>query len=292
MQLANTPTSNKGYFTIAQNNAEVDYVKMAYVLALSLKASQTSTSNLTVAITPGTVIPDRYSWAFDNIVEIMWGDDSASSSWKLNNEWKSIYMTPYDETIKLDCDMLFLKDISLWWNILSSKDFYICNQVINYKAEVINDDFYRKAFTLNKLPDVYTGFMYFKKSDYTFELFKMVEFIYKNWGVMSVELLDYRHRPELPNTDIVFALALKLLDIDQTWYFKNDIPTFTHMKTKLQKWKDDINDEDWSSHIGTFFNKNLECKIGNHLQIFPLHYHRKNFITNEIITYYERLVKP
>jgi hypothetical protein len=122
-------------------------------------------------------------------------------------------------------------------------------------------------------------------------MFKLAEFIYKNWETISYELLEYKHRPKLPNTDIVFALVLKLLDLDQSWYTKNNIPTFTHMKTKIQKWKDDVSDEDWGSHINSFFNKNLECKLGNYLQVFPLHYHRKNFITEEMITYYERKVR-
>jgi hypothetical protein len=282
---------SKGFFTIAQNNSEVDYIRLAYALALSLKVSQKEISNLTIAITPGTIVPEKYSWAFDNIVEIIWGDSSSTVEWKLNNEWKSIYMSPYDETIKLDCDMLFFKDISNWWELLSINEFQLCNNVINYKQELIDNDYYRKTFTINKLPDIYTAFMYFKKTDYTFEIFKLVEFLYKNWEVMSTELLEYKYRPELPNTDIVFALALKLLDLDGIHYTKNIIPIFTHMKTKLQNWTEDNYNENWQLYINTFFNKHLECKIGNHLQLFPLHYHRKDFITDEIITYYEQQVR-
>jgi hypothetical protein len=280
----------RGFFTFAQNNSTNDYVRMAYALALSLKASQTDIPYLTLGITPGTTVPEQYAWAFDNIMEIIWGDDALEAEWKLNNEWKSIYMTPYVETIKLDCDMLFFGEIASWWGLMSTKDFWICNTVLNYKAQIVNDDFYRKTFTINNLPDVYTGFMYFKKTDSTFELFKLVELIYKNWGEMSTELLNFKDRPETPSTDVVFALALKILDIDQIWYQKNSIPTFTHMKTRLQKWNKDIVNEDWSIHISSFFNKKLECKIGNYSQVFPLHYHRKDFLTDEIISYYEKVL--
>ena len=132
--------------------------------------------------------------------------------------------------------------------------------------------------------------MYFKKTAYTFELFKLVELLYKNWKDISTELLDFKNRPDTPNTDIVFALALKILDLDQTWYHANTLPTFVHMKTRLQKWRKDMTNEDWSKHIVSFFNKKLECKIGNYLQVFPLHYHRKDFITDEMIQYYERAI--
>jgi len=284
-------TRPKGFFTFAQNSGEIDYVRMAYALALSLKASQTI-PYLSIGITPGTTVKEEYAWAFDNIIEIPWGDHAAESTWKLENEWKSIYMSPYDETIKLDCDMLFFNDIGPWWEMMSSKDFCICNQVVNYRAEAATSDYYRKVFTDNNLPDVYTGFMYFKKSPEVYELFKMVTYLYFNWEAMTADSLDYKHRPKTPNTDVAFALALKILDLDQTWYKKNPFPTFTHMKTKLFNWDDQELGEDWSKYVKTCFNQNLECKIGNYLQYFPLHYHLKDFITDEMIGYYERRIRP
>jgi len=290
MPLADVNKRPRGFFTFAQNSGDTDYVRMAYALALSLKASQKTTPYLTIGITPGTTVPDKYAWAFDNIIEVIWGDSAAESEWKLDNEWKAIYMSPYDETIKLDCDMLFFNDIETWWNMMSTKDFWICNRVLNYRLETVDVDYYRKAFTINNLPDVYTGLMYFKKTTDTFELFKLVELLYKNWRDVSAELLDFKHRPEFPSTDVVFALALKILDLDQVWYRKNSLPTFVHMKTMLQKWRKDMNNEDWSKHIVSFVNKKLECKIGNYLQVYPLHYHRKDFITDEMISYYERAV--
>ena len=61
---------SRGFFTFAQNNDKVDYVRLAYGLALSLKQSQLEVSNLSIGITPGTVVDKRYAWAFDKIIEI------------------------------------------------------------------------------------------------------------------------------------------------------------------------------------------------------------------------------
>ena len=120
---------SKGFFTIAQNSGETDYVRMAYALALSLRCSQKTVKNLSIGITPGTKIDQKYAWAFDNIIEIPWNDHAADSSWKLENEWKTYHMSPYDETVKLDCDMLFFNDIAAWWDAMSGHDFLACNQV-------------------------------------------------------------------------------------------------------------------------------------------------------------------
>lgn len=280
----------RGFFTFAQNSGDLDYVRLAYALALSLKASQHSTAYLSIGITPGTVVPEQYAWAFDNIIEIPWGDHAADSSWKLENEWKAIHMTPYVETIKLDCDMLFFNDISNWWDQLGQQDFAICNRVLNYRADTVDSDHYRKVFTENALPNVYTAFMYFKKTPEVFEIFDLVRYVYFNWQSFFETCLKPYQRPQYPSTDVIFALVLKLLDLDQTWYATKQIPTFTHMKTQLQGWGSEGMLEDWTRHMSVFFNPALECKIGNYLQFFPLHYHVKNFITDDIIGYYEHAV--
>lgn len=278
----------RGFFTMVQNNGTTDYLQLAYALALSLKTSQASVKNISIGITPGMEIPPRYEWIFDKVIEIPWGDDAFESSWKLENEWKSIHMSPYDETIKLDADMLFFNDISSWWDLMSNQDFYICNRVVDYRHNTANGTYYRQVFKENNLPNVYTAFMYFKKTPLTFELFKLAEALFVNWHVFSEICLSYKHRPPKPSTDVVFALALKLLDLDQLWYRENEYPTFVHMKTKLQGWKDPEMGEDWLRHIDVFINDRLECKIGNHMQLYPLHYHVKSFITDDIINAYEK----
>ena len=41
---------SRGYIVIAQNSGDTDYLRMAYALALSLKATQSTVSNLTVCV--------------------------------------------------------------------------------------------------------------------------------------------------------------------------------------------------------------------------------------------------
>ena len=101
---------SKGYIVIAQNNDTVDYLEQAYALALNLKLTQSTVSNLTVCVDAKTkkLITAKHKKVFDKIVDIPWQDDASDAVWKINNKWKYYYMSPYDETVILDTDMLFL----------------------------------------------------------------------------------------------------------------------------------------------------------------------------------------
>lgn len=281
---------DRGFFTFAQNST-TDYVRLAYALALSLKASQVDVPYLAIGVTKGTIIPSEYIWAFDEIVEIPWGDAAKASSWKLENEWKAYHMTPYSETIKLDCDMLFLQNIDTWWDTLSNQDVWAATSAYTYRGELVESDFYRKTFTANSLPNVYTAFMYFRHSDLAEELFKMAELIYFNWARFIKDYMN-EPRPTEVSTDVVFALAIHLLGKVEECTRYGDFPSFVHMKTQLQNWGNEAVGEKWDDHIGVYFTDELELKIGRYRQLAPLHYHIKTFITDDMISLYEQKVKP
>jgi hypothetical protein len=281
---------SKGFFTIAQGE---QYVRFAYALALSLKLTQSQHSNLSIGITPGYKVPKKYIQAFDQIIDIPWGDAAEKTDWKLENEWKAIHMSPYDETVKLDADMLFNSDITAWWDILQHSDIVFATDASTYRNEKVESDYYRKVFTQNNLPNVYTAFFYFNKSDASFELFKLAEHIYNNWQRYFYEMLEAEHRPTFVSTDVVFAIAAKILDVPAMNNRSHiPIPTFVHMKSQLQKWHLDRNapeiPEEWNRVIQTYFNNDCELNIGNYRQTLPFHYHVKNFITDDMIKTMER----
>jgi hypothetical protein len=279
----------RGFFTFAQNST-TDYVRLAYALALSLKATQKEVPYLAIGITPGQFVPEKYKWAFDAIVEIPWGDAAEEADWKLQNEWKAYHMSPYRETIKLDCDMLFLDNIDAWWDILAQQDVWAATTALTYRGEVATSDHYRKTFTANKLPNVYTAFMYFRYSDTAYELFNMAELVYHNWPLFVREYLD-EPRPTEVSTDVVFALSMKLLGLEDDCTRPGTFPNFVHMKSQLQGWDVNRVTEQWTDHIGTYFTDELELKIGRFRQLAPLHYHIKTFVTDEMIKLYEQKVK-
>ena len=280
---------DRGFLVFAQNGT-TNYLRLAYGLALSLKVTQKEVPWLSVVVTPGTIIPDHYREVFDEVIDVPWLDEAQNSAWKLENEWKAFHCTPYRETIKLDADMLFTSDISAWWDILARQDVWMSSDVTTYRGQHVTSDHYRKTFTSNSLPNVYTALMYFKASDAALELFDMVETIYHNWQKFFYDFLDDT-RPDHVSTDVVFALAIKLLDREDDFTFRGmPMMRFVHMKSRLQNWPSDVG-EDWMGHLSGTVTKDLCLKIGRYRQTLPVHYHDKKFLTDEIISHYEAALK-
>lgn len=282
---------SKGYLVLAQNAKKEDYVRMAYGLALSIKNSQSKVNKICLATDMKPhLIPGKYKEVFDDIVPIPWTDHAADSKWKIENKWKYYYMTPYEETVILDSDMLFPADISHWWEVLSKKDIWITDKPRTFKGDIITSTKYRSAFVSNELPNVYTAFMYFKKNNETIDLFKMTEIIFNNWEKFFYEFMD-ENRPKHLSGDVAYALAIKLLGIQEQCFGNLDnMPTFVHMKSHLQGINEKLIDEDWTKNIPTYFHENGTFKIGNYQQTLPFHYHVKHWLTDDIIEVLEKRV--
>ncbi len=280
---------SRGYLILAQNSKKEDYVKMAYALALSIKNSQSTVNNVCLA-TDRPILDEKIKSAFDDIVSIPWADHAANSHWKIENKWKYFHMTPYDETVVLDADMLFPTDISHWWDVLSQKDVWFTDKPRTFKGDIITSTKYRSTFVANELPNVYTAFMYFKKSRESAEIFKMTELIFQNWEKFYYDYLD-ETRPKNLSGDVAFALATKLLGIESKVIGKSDLlPSFVHMKGHLQNINEAFIGEKWNNHIPTYFKDDGTFKIGNYEQTLPFHYHVKEWLTDEIIDILETRV--
>lgn len=280
---------SRGYLILAQNTLRDDYGRLAYGLALSIKNSQSANSRICLATDINkSEIPGEYRNVFDHIVPIPWLDAAADSKWKIENKWKYYHMTPFDETIILDADMLFPADISHWWDILSKKDVWITDKPRTFKGEVITSTKYRNAFVSNDLPNVYTAFMYFKKTTLSAELFKMTEIIFNNWERFFYEFMD-ENRPKVLSGDVAYALAIKLLGIkDECFGNLDSLPSFVHMKGHLQGISEKYITEDWTKHIPTYFGTDGKFKIGNYEQTLPFHYHIKEWLTDDKIKILEK----
>lgn len=282
--------TQRGFFTIAQG---AEYQRLAYALALSLKCSQPDGYNkLSIGVTSDerAQVPARYCEVFDQVVEIPWRDAAQHSTWKLENEWKAIHMTPYDETVKLDADMIFPEDISSWWHHCSQSQGVFATAPRTYRDHIITSDACRKTFTDSNLPNIYTAFFFFKKTQANFELFALAEDIFNNWQRYFYEFLAPESRPDHVSTDVVFALAAKILDYVSLDVSGNtQVPTFVHMKTELQNWpQGSLTNNDWTRMIPTYFSHDCKLKIGNFRQTLPFHYQVKTFITDRMISLMEK----
>lgn len=266
---------SKGHVFLAQNTNTIDYVKQAYALALSIKVFNKQ-YNKTCLITNDDV-PEEYKHAFDYIVPIPWKDQARNSNWKIENRWKIIYATPFDENLVYDTDMLLLKSNDSWWKHLKPFNYSFTTEVLNYKGEIVTNNTYRKTFVENNLQNIYTGVFYFKKVKESFEFFKWLEVIVVNWEIFYKRFLK-NHKQTFCSIDVSAALALKLMNEKIP---RVSILKFVHMKPHLQNWKNipsrcfDV--------LDYYLNDNLSLIVGNYKQNYLFHYVDKDFLNEDII---------
>lgn len=268
---------NFGYLLIANKSADVDYNKLAYALALSIKNTQKEGFDRVCLITDDkqSVENLKSPWVFDHIIE-----NKEFNGWAGRSHMD--LLTPFDQTVCLDTDMLFLNDYSTWIEFfVKNTNLFVADTAYTYRGEKITSDFYRKTFTANDLPNLYSFYTYFNKnSQEAKEFFELQRQIYYN-PVEFSNLFLSKFKPKVIGTDEAFALAANLLNYSP---LNLDFPKVVHMKGMLQNWPWPA--EEWTDHVGFYFNKS-GLKIGNFQQSDIVHYNNKNLITDEIISILE-----
>jgi len=266
-------------FTLLAQNSSDDYIKQAYLCALSIKA--TNPDSKIALITNDDCKYD----IFDNIIEIPWGDDASESQWKIENRWKIYHITPYDNTIVLDTDMLVLDNIQHWWEALQHKKIFYTTNVLTYRGSPLASTYYRKLFVKNNLPNLYSGLHYFKKSTEAHLFYQWLEIVMKNWKVFYEQYATGKVIQEFPSVDVSAAIVAKILGWEDTISSACAYPNFVHMKAHAQEWKSPS--DSWQDSVSVSFNKSLNLKIGNYHQQGIFHYTEKSFATDKIIKIYE-----
>lgn len=278
---------SKGFIVLAQNTNRYDYVRMAYALALSLHLSQISETK--ISIVTNDKLTKEQAKVFDQIIPIPWLTDM-ETPWKVENRWKLYHISPYEETIVLDTDMLVFKDLSAYWDTFSNYDIYFTSKVVDYRGNLITSDYYRKAFTANNLPNLYTGLHYFKKSNDAKSFYEWLELITNNWELFYGKYVSEFY-PEQPSMDVTAALVAKILGCEHlVTNYKSDPVKFVHMKPMVQGWRTPT--EFWRQAVGVYFDDKCRLKIGNYQQNDIFHYTEKEFLTNQIVSQMELLWKP
>ena len=272
-----------GYLIVVSKDKNVDYLKCAYAAALSIKNTQKPGYDQ-VAL----VIDDKFDvkrlaspWVFDFVIE--WNQEK---HWD-GRSWMD-KLTPFEHTVCIDADMLFLRDYSHWIDyLIENKELYVSNKAFTYRGEEITSDYYRKAFTKNDIPNLYSMFTFFnKKSDLAKEFFTLGRYILKNPTEFK-NLYMGEHKPKVVGTDEAFGLAAKILDIADDIAHDLDFPRVVHMKPMVQNWP-------WTAdkvteHAGFYLNRNGNLKIGNYQQYDIVHYVEKDLITDETINILEEV---
>ena len=273
---------NFGYLIFVAVHPDIDYLKLAYALALSIKNTQKpGYDKVALVINDKSLVNELKSpWVFDRVIE--WPEQKF---WD-GRSWMD-QVTPWEYTVCLDADMLFLRDYSHWIDyFVENTELYVTNRAFTFRGEVVTSDAYRKAFTKNNLPNLYSMWTFFKK-DSGKEFFELARQIFINPQEFKNLYLN-NHIPKVIGTDEAFALSAKLLDIDSEIAYSLDFPRVVHLKPQVQNWPweaDRVTD-----HAGFYINSTGQLKIGNYQQTDIIHYVEKDIITDEVVSILEEIV--
>lgn len=272
---------NFGYLIVVAKNDTVDYDRLAYALALSIKNTQKEGYDRVALVIDdkSRLTKFKSTWVFDEIIE--WDE---KTFWD-GRSWMD-QLSPFEHTVCLDSDMLFLRDYSHWIDyFIENSELYVANKAYTYRSEVVTSDYYRKTFTKNELPNLYSFWTFFKKdSAVVKEFFSLVRHITDN-PVEFSNLFLKEYKPKIVGTDEAFALAAKILDIQDEISYDLEFPRVVHFKGSVQNWP-------WpadlaSDHVGFYLEKSGQLKLGNYQQTDIVHYVEKDKITDEAISILE-----
>lgn len=274
---------NFGYLIIVAEHDSVDYLQLAYGLALSIKNTQLAGyDRVAIVIDDKTKIQKLTSpWVFDHVIE--WDQETF---WN-GRSWMD-QLSPFDHTVCLDADMLFVQDHSHWIDyFVDNSELYVANRALTYRGEVLVDRFYRKAFDKNGLPDLYSMWTFWARDSHMAQqFFSLQRTIMENPMEWSNTFLT-AHKPKILGTDEAFALAAHIMDITDTIAYALEFPRIVHMKPMAQQWPWPA--DTWSDHVGFYLNTQAQLKIGNFQQTDIVHYVEKDKIDAEMISVLEAI---
>jgi hypothetical protein len=262
--------AERGYLIVAENTESTNYVSCALALAKSIKLH---TPDAKICLVTSTEVNDP---VFDFVRPLPYGDQAPNSGWKLRNDWQVFYASPFRQTIKLEADMIIPHSIEHWWTMLEKKDVVLCTSARNYHNAVTDVRTYRRIFDVNGLPDVYNAITYWRLSEYAQTFFNLVKDLFNNWEEVRTSLTLGDTDPG--TTDVVYAVAAKMLGVENVTLPNTSYPSLIHMKERIN-WLQQL---DWTKEL-VWELDGANIRINTVDQQYPFHYNNKDFakILNE-----------
>lgn len=251
----------QGYVILAQNNHTTDYVQCARVLAKSLKSVGDTRS---ITLLTDSLKYDNLD-TFDQV--ILLDQTVGNHAWKLNDDWQVYDLSPYDETFKIESDVIVTRSIDHWWDICRDREIVVATGTRNFRQHVSTVRSYRRMLDENLLPDVYNGITYFKKTQLAKDFFNLVKTFFNNWTEFN-DILKYDHVQEFGDTDTIYAMICKILGVEKTTLPTNIIQ-WVHMKSMINGTMNPWTKECIWELISSDF------RINTISQMYPVHYHDK-----------------
>ena len=258
-----------GFLWFAINTENTNYAKLSIKLAGSIKALG-MLGETAVACDSETRKLLCNNKDIDHLIQI---PDFISSDGAQNflNEWQAFRLTPFTHTIKLESDMLFTSNISWWWHVLKQHDMVFSHDCFDIAENKVVDQKHRRIFIQNHLPNIYNGLTYFRYCEYANSFFNLCKALTENWKSVREHILINCHDTN-PSTDIIYALAKKILDPLQIKTIRYDFFRMIHFKPHISR---DSHHAIMEKYMPLLDNKKII--LGGQALTKPFHYHDKDF---------------
>ena len=234
----------RGVLIFAQNNAEIDYAKIALFAARRVK------EYLGV---PVSLITDSAGWlkqsqpdaeqVFDQIIEIWtethqtkkFYDGSLAAktlTWKNLSRVDCCLLSPYDETLVIDSDFIISSTtLNNIWN--NQHDFLIYKD--SFDLASWRDDRSFRYLNQHSIPFYWATAFYFKKTAATWAFFDLIKNIKLNWNYYR---LLYNIDSTIFRNDFAFSIAIHIMNGKTNGEFAVELPgtmTYIHDRDVLLK---------------------------------------------------------
>lgn len=257
-----TTLIERGYLIPAIDTADVDYLSCAVQLAKSIRQWHPD-ANISVISTRRCSDP-----VFNHVLPLPYGDLGGFA-----NDWQSFAASPYRQTIKLEADMIAASPVDHWWTLFEHRDVVVSQGCRTFYDTPATSRLYRKTFDTNNLPDVYNAITYWRLSPTAKEFFGIVRKIFDNWEQYRTLL---KFSDEEPTTDVVYAMAAKIIGPEHVTLPMGFGPTIVHMKRHIQSTLSDR----WTEEL-VWENTNPGLRINTVAQWGFFHYHNKDWRYDE-----------
>ena len=159
-----------------------------------------------------------------------------------NNDWQMFQLSPYRQTIKLEADMLCASPFDHWWTMFETRDVVISQGARDFYGNLAQSRAYRKSFDVNNLPDLYNAITYWRLSATAQTFFGLVRDIFQHWSEYK-KLLKFAE--EEASTDLVYAMAAKIIGTETVTLPVGMGPTIVHMKQHVNN----LQGLDWTQEL-------------------------------------------
>jgi hypothetical protein len=159
-----------------------------------------------------------------------------------NNDWQMFQLSPYRQTVKLEADMICASPFDHWWTMFENRDVVVSQGARDFYGNLAQSRVYRKVFDQNNLPDVYNAITYWRLSATAQTFFQLVRDIFQNWTEYKKTI---KFAEEEASTDLVYAMAAKIMGTENVTLPQGIGPTIVHMKQHINY----LQELDWTQEL-------------------------------------------